>query len=851
MRPRSEVWIYAAVAVLMVAGAREALALDAGTFTNPIIANGQDPWVTQYNGNYYYVWSQNNSIFVSESSRLEEIGYGAPKAVFQPPPGTAYSQELWAPELHRLDDKWYIYLAADDGDNANHRMYVLEGNSSDPLGSFTFKGQIGDATDKWAIDGTVWDRAPGERYFIWSGWEGDVNVRQKLYIAPMSDPWTISGPRVEISTPQFNWERIGDPDVNEGPQVLTRDGVTHVIFSASGAWTDDYTLGRLTFTGSDPLNPVAWTKHNQPVFSRTADVFGPGHASFVKSPDGAEDWIVYHAAKQQGSGFDRNVLIQPFTFEPDGVTPNFGTPVSPSAPIAVPSGFFDNPVIRNGSFERDHVVDPGQPGFSLQAEGYEKSGSVTVLANDGRFFAPIHGGEGVQVAAIRAGEEQAHGIAQVIEPIRPGTYQVAAALALSDDQLADALAWPGQFVLRLSAVPRSGSQQEVVLDEVTIGSAQLLASAFSTFQARAVIDPTSNLLGRDLRLSLHSAGVAAGSPFWQVKVDSLSLQAELTEPARPRVDLNFSGQGSHLGATGFQAMYGVERADFTVANGKLAVRTVPGDTFGQYEADPDNATNLFFSTIDPLDRTVVEASLQIDGLSENFQGGGIWLGTDQDHYIRLGVIHNSQHPQGPLVLEVLRENEELWTGAGGPGNDIAIEQLALTGGQPLSILLRLVREGSTARAYFSVDDGVSFSPIGGVFDAIATSPADGPSVEGGFKVGLYAFGGQTVGGASFAFDWFSAVSSIAGDLDGDGFVGIGDLNIVLGNWNQSVPAGDTAVGDLSGDGFVGIEDLNVVLGNWNAGTPPGAPPAAAVPEPTGVLGWAWLMALMRRRVRGE
>jgi len=65
-----------------------------------------------------------------------------------------------------------------------------------------------------------------------------------------------------------------------------------------------------------------------------------------------------------------------------------------------------------------------------------------------------------------------------------------------------------------------------------------------------------------------------------------------------------------------------------------------------------------------------------------------------------------------------------------------------------------------------------------------------------------------------------------GDLNGDGFVGIADLNIVLGNWNQNVTPGDLLLGDPSGDGFVGIADLNVVLGNWNTGTPPGAPPGA-------------------------
>jgi len=662
----------------------------------------------------------------------------------------------------------------------------------------------------------------------------------------MSNPWTISGPRVKISTPLFNWEKVGDPDINEGPEILTHNVVTQVIYSASGAWTDDYALGQLTFTGNDPLDPASWTKKTTPVFSKTSNVFGPGHASFVKSPDGTQNWIVYHAAKYQDSGLDRNIRTQPFTFNPDN-SPNFGSPVSPATAVSTPSGYFTNPVIANASFERDHVVDPGQPGFSLQTESFKKVGSVTVLANDGRFFTPISGGDGLQVVGVQAGGQDVNGLSQVLEPIRPGTYRVTAGLALSDDQAATVAAFPGDFVLRLTALPRLGSQQEVILDEVTIHSSQLAVSAFSNFEANVQIAPTSPLLGRDLRLSLHSSSVAPGSPFWQVKADALGLQANLVEPATPRIDLNFSGNGSHLGATGFESMYGAERSNFSVSNGVLTVRTEPGDTYGQYDTDPDNVSNMFFSAIDPLDRTVIDASVQIDGLNEDFQGGGIWLGTDQDHYIRLGVIHNSLHPQGPVVLEVLRENEELSPGAGGPGNDIDVAQLALPSNQPLTILLRLIRDGDTARAFFSLDDGVSFSSLGGAFDAITTSQADGPSVEGGFKVGLYGFGGQTQGGANYNFDWFSAVSTIAGDLDGDGFVGISDLNIVLGNWNQIIPLGDISSGDLDHDGFIGINDLNIVLGNWNSGTPPIGD--EAIPEPSTLMLIAPMILCLSQRVK--
>jgi GH43 family beta-xylosidase len=311
--------------------------LPKATFVNPIIPAGADPWVVLWKDNYYLCQSGGGKgVWVTRSARLQDLNGGDRQRVWTPPAGTDWSKEIWAPELHFLRGKWYIYVAADDGDNAHHRMYVLEGGADNPQAPFTFKGKIAAPQDRWAIDATILEMPGDKLYMVWSGWEGTENLAQHLYIAPMSDPWTISGARVRISSPELEWEMHGRPLINEGPEALWHGTNLFIIYSASGSWGDDYCLGQLAWTGGDVLDPKSWVKKAEPVFARTQDVFGPGHGSFVKSRDGAEDWIVYHSARKSGAGWNRQISIQKFDWNPDG-SPHFGRPVPPGAPQPAPS----------------------------------------------------------------------------------------------------------------------------------------------------------------------------------------------------------------------------------------------------------------------------------------------------------------------------------------------------------------------------------------------------------------------------------------------------------------------------------------------------------------------------------
>jgi GH43 family beta-xylosidase len=292
-------------------------------FTNPVAPDGQDPWVIQRDGFYYYCYSRRGGIYVNKNRDIVKAIQMDGKKIWEAPAGTRYSSQIWAPELHFLGEKSFVYFAASDSDNKNHRMYVLEGKSPDPMGDYSFRGELKTPEEKWAIDGTIMQFDNG-LFFIWSGWEGNENVQQNLYIARMKDPLTIEGERVLISEPEYDWERIGRPLINEGPGVLKNDeGDFFIIYSASGSWTDHYCLAQLRLTGENPMIPASWTKKRNPVLASSEDVISPGHASFVRSPEGTQNLIVHHAAKEPGSGWDRNIHIRTFTWDGEG-NPDFG-----------------------------------------------------------------------------------------------------------------------------------------------------------------------------------------------------------------------------------------------------------------------------------------------------------------------------------------------------------------------------------------------------------------------------------------------------------------------------------------------------------------------------------------------
>jgi GH43 family beta-xylosidase len=311
----------------------------ARTFTNPIKNNGPDPWLQYYNGFYYLATTTwNSTITMRRSTTLAGLAGAPDTTVFNLAGRANGCCNMWAPEFHLLNGRWYLYYVAGQNVadyNPTQRLHVLESAGTDPMGPYSFKADLG---GDWQLDASVL-QVNGALYLMGT-YNAGGSFGQSNFIQRLSNPWTLTGARVRLSSPTLTWERQSGA-VSEGPEPLYRNGRVMVVYSASACWGPDYKLGLLTLTGADPLNPAHWTKSPNPVFQRSDanGVFAPGHNGFFKSPDGTEDWIVYHANTSASGGCDmnRSTRAQKFTWNADG-TPNFGTPVRLGVTLTSPSG---------------------------------------------------------------------------------------------------------------------------------------------------------------------------------------------------------------------------------------------------------------------------------------------------------------------------------------------------------------------------------------------------------------------------------------------------------------------------------------------------------------------------------
>lgn len=294
------------------------------------LRKGADPWVVERDGTYYWSQSDNSKreicLWISDSLNVP----GERKTIWTAPKNGPVSRELWAPEIHFHNNRWYVLFAASNGQNENHRSYVLVSKSEDPFSEYKLRGPFytgddekGKENNRWAIDSTFFEHK-GKFYLIWSGWQDERDI-QWLYIAPLDNSLTrTTGPRVRIcNNDDYLWERVEEKidtrGLAEGPEILNApNGRVFLSYSCGASWLPTYKVGMLELVGDDPLDANSWKKFDKPWFQSDEFQFGVGHGSFIRDKEGQMRYVYHAKTKRDGGWGDRAVFWRYVDFDQQG-----------------------------------------------------------------------------------------------------------------------------------------------------------------------------------------------------------------------------------------------------------------------------------------------------------------------------------------------------------------------------------------------------------------------------------------------------------------------------------------------------------------------------------------------------
>lgn len=355
--------IFLPLTVVLAVNSPAANAATATTFSGPLQPGySADPHIVYYNGYYYELYNQgiNNAITIRKATSLGLLANSWNTTVYTADSNTGNNIGYGGFFFH-YNSRWYIY---DNEFSASpYRAFVLESSGDDPAGPYTFKAQLagpGSGNLSYVNNAFVNN---GQIYSIQTS---NSPRGHGLYIATMSNPWTVSSSFTLISDPTNAWEH----GIDEGGSIRIRNGKIYDIFSA-GSYTDaSYCVGMLTAsTSASLLSASSWTKSNGCVFSSngSAGAWGPGSMTWFTSPDGTQDWVAYHAkisSANDSTGTDRQITAEQVTWDGSG-NPVFGSPVGFSASVTLPSG---DPGHTVGSGPITYVPG-GLTGISVGADG--------------------------------------------------------------------------------------------------------------------------------------------------------------------------------------------------------------------------------------------------------------------------------------------------------------------------------------------------------------------------------------------------------------------------------------------------------------------------------------------------
>ncbi len=347
----SETFLGDMTSKLNVSPALDLTAAETGTttFSNPIRYNNADPNLLYHDGYYYYTCTGSTTIGIIKAANLADIKTAPAFTILEETGGmNLWSPEIWyfsAEDVGAENAGWYMFISFDDGTTANQRMHVVKcldgdnllGRWGDPVTGEVNKPRKIVFPDAPHVNvdslcgGMSVSKIGGKTYITYIGEadRGTPNFHQTVNICDFENPWTILGVPTTICVPTEEWEMGGygqDKNGNWYPKVVEgaaavygEDGSYYLMYTGSGYWTVYYQLSYLKFKGGDPLDAANWEKYGKPIFARSAEVNGCGHASYITDPFGTK-WASYHGYLGPDASDRRWSHFEPMTVDANGVS---------------------------------------------------------------------------------------------------------------------------------------------------------------------------------------------------------------------------------------------------------------------------------------------------------------------------------------------------------------------------------------------------------------------------------------------------------------------------------------------------------------------------------------------------
>ncbi|WP_339896746.1 family 43 glycosylhydrolase [uncultured Gilvimarinus sp.] len=270
------------------------------SYQNPIVEQRADPWIHRHSDGYYYFIGtvpEFNRLVLRRAKTINQLSSAKEHTIWQPTDSSTIGINIWAPELHYIDNQWVIYFAGAPVDEPWFiRMHALTAEGDNPIAADWSKPiRMHMSWDDFSLDATSFAHN-GKRYLVWAQKDREKKYNSAIYMAELETPVKIKEPVIMLTEPNLDWEVVGYK-VNEGSAFIKKHGRIFMTYSAS-ATDHNYAMGLLwADADADLMDPASWQKSPEPVFYSNESLkrFGPGHNSFTVAEDGVTDVLIYHA----------------------------------------------------------------------------------------------------------------------------------------------------------------------------------------------------------------------------------------------------------------------------------------------------------------------------------------------------------------------------------------------------------------------------------------------------------------------------------------------------------------------------------------------------------------------------